>query len=130
MVVEVDGGTDDVLRTLPACCRRASMCRMDAGTQVVLLVLVIGVVMLLAGSLAGAARRRQTRTEAGLAALERKVDAIVGHLGVAVPEPRYPEVERLLAQGQQVAAVKRYREQTGADLLTAKNAVDELARRR
>jgi ribosomal protein L7/L12 len=36
----------------------------------------------------------------------------------------------LLEEGKQIAAVKAYREATGADLLTAKNAVDELARRR
>jgi ribosomal protein L7/L12 len=36
----------------------------------------------------------------------------------------------LLAEGRQVAAVKAYREATGADLRTAKDAVDELARQR
>ena len=102
---------------------------MDAGTQVVLLVLLIGVSMVLVSSLTSAAQKRQSRTEARLATLERKVDAIVDHLGVVVPEPRYPEVERLVAADQQVAAVRRYRQDTGADLVTAKNAVDEIARR-
>ena len=103
---------------------------MDAGTQVVLLVLLVGVAMLLVSSLIGSAQRRQTRTEARLAELQRTVDALAEHLGVTVPEPQHPEVERLLAAGQQVAAVKAYRQATGADLLTARNAVEELARRR
>ena len=105
------------------------MSGMDAGTQVVLSVLLLGVLLLLASSLAGATQRRQQRLAAQLATLERKVDAIVDHLGVVVPEPRYPEVERLLAAGQQVAAIKAYREQTGTDLVTARDAVDALARR-
>jgi ribosomal protein L7/L12 len=90
--------------------------------------LVICLLLLVAGARAGAARDR-ARTEARLAALERKVDAVLDHLGVVVPEPRYPEVEQLLAEGRQVAAVKAYREQTGADLLTAKQAVDGIAER-
>ena len=102
---------------------------MDTGTQIVLLVLLIGVFVVLVGTLTGAAQKRQSRTEARLAALERKVDALVDHLGVVVPQPTYPEVQRLAAAGQQVAAIKRYREETGADLVTAKNAVDEIARR-
>lgn len=106
------------------------MAGMDAGTQVVLLVLVIGLLMLLVSSLASAAQRRQARTDVRLAALERKIDAVVDHLGVVVPHPQHPEVERLLAAGQQLAAIKQYRQDTGADLVTAKNAVDELARRR
>jgi ribosomal protein L7/L12 len=90
--------------------------------------LTVAVLLLLAGARAGAARDR-ARSEARLAALERKVDAVLDHLGVVVPEPRHPAVERLLAEGQQIAAVKAYREETGADLLTAKRAVDGLAQR-
>jgi ribosomal protein L7/L12 len=59
-----------------------------------------------------------------------KLDAIVAHLGVVVPEPRHPEVERRLAQGAPIRAVKAYREATGAGLVEAKNAVDEIDRRR
>ncbi len=90
--------------------------------------LTVAVLLLLTGARAGAARDR-VRSEARLAALERKVDAVLDHLGVVVPEPRHPAVERLLAEGQQIAAVKAYREETGADLLTAKRAVDGLAQR-
>lgn len=97
---------------------------MDAGTQVVLLVLAVGLLMVLSAGAAG----QRARTQVRLAALERKVDAIAAHLGV--PEPRYPEVDRLVDQGQQVAAIKEYREATGADLLTAEKAVDQIARDR
>jgi hypothetical protein len=90
--------------------------------------LAVGILLLLAGTRAGAARDR-ARSEARLGALERKVDAVLDHLGVVVPEPRHPEVERLLTAGRPIAAVKAYREGTGADLLTAKRAVDELAQR-
>jgi ribosomal protein L7/L12 len=58
------------------------------------------------------------------------VDAIAAQLGVTVADPEPPEVLGLLAEGRQIAAVKAYREATGADLRTAKDAVDELARRR
>jgi ribosomal protein L7/L12 len=90
--------------------------------------LTVAILLLLAGARARAARDR-ARAESRLAALERKVDAVLDHLGVVVPEPRHPQVERLLAEGRQIAAVKAYREVTGADLLTAKRAVDELAQR-
>ncbi len=64
------------------------------------------------------------------AAIERKLDLVLGHLGVTVPEERHEEVERLLAEGRMIHAVKVYRERTGASLLDARNAVEEIARRR
>jgi ribosomal protein L7/L12 len=94
-----------------------------------LVVLVVGVLLLTAGGMPGAARER-VRTARRLAAIERTLDAVAAHLGVTVTEPELPEVMLLLEEGKQIAAVKAYREATGADLLTAKNAVDELARRR
>ncbi len=62
--------------------------------------------------------------------IDAKLDAVVAHLGVVVPEPRYPQVERLLAEGHPIRAVKAYREQTGAGLVEAKGAVDEIERGR
>jgi ribosomal protein L7/L12 len=94
-----------------------------------LAVLVVGVLLLTAGGMPGAARER-VRTARRLAAIERTLDAVAAHLGVTVTEPELPQVMLLLEEGKQIAAVKAYREATGADLLTAKNAVDELARRR
>jgi ribosomal protein L7/L12 len=73
------------------------------------------------------AERRQMRR---LALVERKLDAVLDHLGVQVPEPHLEQVETLLRQGKTIHAVKAYREATGADLREAKEAVDRLAGRR
>ncbi|WP_299953111.1 hypothetical protein [uncultured Modestobacter sp.] len=94
-----------------------------------LVVLAAGLLMMLLARAEVVAARRRGQAAAQLAALERKVDAIAEHLGVVVPDPHHPEVVLLLDQGQQVAAIRQYREETGADLLTAKNAVEEMARR-
>ena len=91
--------------------------------------LVLGVVLLIGAESVGSARER-ARTAGRIASIERTVDAIAAHLGVTVPDPQPPEVLSLLAEGKDIAAVKAYREATGADLRTAKEAVDELARRR
>lgn len=51
-------------------------------------------------------------------------------LGRAAREgPDLREVEALVAQGQLLVAIKRFRELTGADLRASKAAVEELARR-
>ena len=101
----------------------------DHWTLTASVLLVVALLLTGLSAQSGAARER-ARTTARLASLERKVDAIAAHLGIVEPEPRYPEVERLIAAGKRIAAVKAYREETGADLLTAKNAVDTLAGRR
>ncbi len=60
--------------------------------------------------------------------LERKVDAIAAHLGLATAEVEgVEEIDALLREGKLIAAVARYRELTGADLLEAKQAVDRRA---
>jgi ribosomal protein L7/L12 len=100
-------------------------------TWLPVVLLALGALLLLGSTSArSAAAAERTRLATRLAAVERTVQAIADHLGVVVPEERHPEVERLLGQGKEIAAVKAYREATGADLLTAKRAVDELARRR
>ena len=71
----------------------------------------------------------QAAVERRLAAIERKVDAAMAHLGIADEEPTYPEVEALVRQGRQIQAVKAYRERTGAGLAEAKRAVDAMAAR-
>ena len=102
---------------------------MDSWAFAGCLVLFLGLVLLGLSARSAAARER-ARAAGRLAALERKVDAIAEHLGVRVPEPHHPEVLSLLDRGEHVKAIRAYREATGADLLTAKNAVDEIARRR
>lgn len=64
-----------------------------------------------------------------LALVERKLDAVLDHLGVEVPEPHMEQVAALLGQGKTIQAIKAYREATGADLREAKEAVDRLGGR-
>jgi len=60
--------------------------------------------------------------------LEQQVQFLARHLGVTLDElPSLDEVGELLRRGDKLEAIERYREMTGADLATAKAAVDELA---
>ena len=92
----------------------------------VLLPLVL--VVLVAGSGRRAAAEYQTRR---LAAIERKLDLVIEHLGLQEPGLDAPAavVQELLA-GRKIQAIKVYREATGATLKEAKDAVEEVARRR
>ncbi|MCC6675911.1 MAG: hypothetical protein IT436_02090 [Phycisphaerales bacterium] len=66
-----------------------------------------------------------------LARLERKLDLILEHLGLELPgSDELQEVRDLAARGpaHTIAAIKRYREITGASLYDAKAAIDEMAR--
>ncbi len=76
------------------------------------------------------AARRQRETAARLRRVERKLDLVLDHLGLTVPEPALPEVVAQLERGQKIAAVKAYREATGEGLREAKEAVDRLAAQR
>ena len=63
---------------------------------------------------------------------ERKVEAVLGELGISVPERETDvpeEVIDCLRQGNKIAAIKFYRETTGASLKEAKKAVEEIANR-
>jgi ribosomal protein L7/L12 len=84
---------------------------------VVLLVVVVGL-----GS--SATERRLSRR---LERMERKLDAIVAQLGVTVEEPGLAEVAALVREGKKIQAIKVYRENTGADLKEARDAVERLA---
>ncbi|OJF13444.1 hypothetical protein EDD30_5921 [Couchioplanes caeruleus] len=96
--------------------------------SVSVVVLLLGLVAL-ALSASGTIRREQHRTAVRLAAVERKLDAMLAHVGAVVPEATYPAVEELVRRQRVVEAVRAYREETGADLLTAKQAVDAIAAR-
>jgi ribosomal protein L7/L12 len=89
----------------------------------------IGLLMVMVGNVQSAQSRERARTQQRLAELDRKVDAIIAHLGVVVPEPDQPEIRRLIQQGRKIQAIKLYRQTSGADLATAKHAVEDLARR-
>ncbi|MEU1628989.1 ribosomal protein L7/L12 [Streptomyces sp. NPDC020096] len=67
------------------------------------------------------------RIDRRLDQLERKLDAILDHLGIEVAGPDLRKVDELLQEGKTIAAIKAYREATGAGLKEAKDAVDEMA---
>lgn len=61
--------------------------------------------------------------------IERKLDLIMGHLGLHLPEdPWEQEARALIAKGRTIEAIKRVRELTGAGLKEAKAMVDGLQR--
>jgi len=94
---------------------------MDSWEEILLVIATIGAIAGAAG--AWLQDRRGSRAE--LAAIQRKLDLVMDHLGIAPPEQ--DEVLRHLAHGRTVEAVRAYREQTGASLLEAKQAVDRIA---
>jgi ribosomal protein L7/L12 len=61
-----------------------------------------------------------------LARLERKVDAILKHLGVEANADVTPEVLELVKAGKKIEAIKRYRDETGVGLKEAKEYVESL----
>ena len=65
-----------------------------------------------------------------LAALERKVDLIMRHLGITEPAPEVnPLVLQELQAGRKIQAIKVYRELTGAGLREAKDEVEAIEAR-
>jgi ribosomal protein L7/L12 len=87
---------------------------------------VLGGSMLFLGDRGQARQREATR----LAAIERKLDVVMRHLGAEEPAPEEPEVVQLLERGAKIQAVKIYRERTGTGLAEAKEAVERIARDR
>ncbi|MFC9241248.1 ribosomal protein L7/L12 [Streptomyces decoyicus] len=73
--------------------------------------------------------RRTKAVDRRLQRLERKVDLLLAHAGVAEPEdPKMAEIDDLLAQGKKIQAIKVHREVTGSDLVEAKEAVERRMR--
>jgi hypothetical protein len=71
---------------------------------------------------------RDVRQDARLEALERRVAAILEHLGLGDPVPAAPvgvsdHVAELARSGRTVKAIKAHMDATGADLRTAGEAV-------
>ncbi|TQJ22007.1 hypothetical protein FBZ33_2251 [Micromonospora sp. A202] len=67
--------------------------------------------------------KRSSATQ--LAAVQRKLDLVMDHLGIVAPVES--EVVRHLESGRVIQAVRVYRQQTGASLVEAKQAVDRIA---
>jgi ribosomal protein L7/L12 len=94
-----------------------------------LLGLGVAVIALVAVTASAGRREAERRQIRRLALVERKLDAVLDHLGVEVHEPHLEQVEVLLGQGKTIQAIKAYREATGADLREAKEAVDRISGR-
>jgi ribosomal protein L7/L12 len=74
---------------------------------------------------AGAWFQERRSSAAQMATLHRKLDSIMDHLGI--PAPELPEVIRHVDNGRKVEAIRAYRQETGASLVEAKQAVDRIA---
>ncbi|MEU6074347.1 hypothetical protein [Micromonospora sp. NPDC047074] len=90
--------------------------------EIVLTALLVAVVALLAAQLPGAGQ--QARTAYRLAEIERRLQLVMDHLGVVDTAPVPPEVRDHLARGDKIKAIAAYRKATGADLRSAKEAVE------
>jgi hypothetical protein len=101
---------------------------MVPGVDYTLIALGVAVVLVAVTSSAGR-RETERRQMRRLALVERKLDALLDHLGVEVPQPHLERVEELLGRGRTIEAIKAYREATGTDLREAKEAVDRLGGR-
>jgi hypothetical protein len=85
--------------------------------------LVVGLFLVVLGTSwtnAGSNNRRR------LGRLERKVDLILGHLGLDPNEDVNLKIMELMNAGHKIQAIKLYREQTGAGLKEAKDYVERL----
>jgi ribosomal protein L7/L12 len=102
-----------------------------AGMEWVVPFAVMLPLVLLALVVASGRRSAADRQAQRLAAVERKLDLIMTHLGIREPEPDLPAavLQELLA-GRRIQAIKEYREATGVGLKEAKDAVELLARQR
>ncbi|MGW0564184.1 hypothetical protein ACWDZ4_27165 [Streptomyces sp. NPDC003016] len=90
--------------------------------DIVIALLVVALVALLVS----ANEHRLRRTHHRVARLEQKLDLVMEQLGIHVPDPATDQVAALVREGKKIQAIKLYRETTGSDLLTAKNAVDRM----
>ncbi len=92
---------------------------MDLVVLTLILVTVVGLLLTQAPS-----RRESARTAYRLAEVERRLALVMDHLGVVDTDPLPAEVREHLGQGDKIKAIAAYRKLTGADLLSAKTAVE------
>jgi ribosomal protein L7/L12 len=92
-----------------------------------LLILILAVSLVLVLPLLLRDDKRKARR---LAAIERKLQLVMDHLGVVEQQPAMPDVVRQLECGKKIQAIKAYRDETGAGLQEAKAAVENMARER
>ncbi|MGC4805570.1 hypothetical protein [Micromonospora sp. DT233] len=92
--------------------------------EIILGILMTAVVLLLAAQ--SAAGRPDRRTAYRLSEIERRLELVMKHLGVADDRPAAPGVREHLARGEKIQAIKAYRQATGVDLRTAKESVEAM----
>jgi hypothetical protein len=111
---------------------------------------LVGVAAMITIGFAAALGTTRRRIEKRLATIERQLQVALYRLGTPPdvppqphpaqplppssprppPPPELGDVVALMAQGRKIQAIKVYRERTGVGLKQAKDAVEELARRR
>ncbi|HWS36031.1 MAG TPA: hypothetical protein VN408_25260 [Actinoplanes sp.] len=96
--------------------------------EILTFTLIAPLMLLIALIVHSAAQNRHTRTLQRIAGIERKLDLIMAHHGITLPEPEHPDVVEHLRGGRKIHAVKAYRDRTGAGLAEAKEAVEQIAR--
>ncbi|MFJ6197043.1 DUF6793 family protein [Micromonospora sp. NPDC092111] len=72
-------------------------------------------------------RDRQDRSTLRLVEIERRLQLMMDQLGIVDQGPALPGVREHLARGDKIKAIKAYRQATGVDLRTAKEAVEAMA---
>ncbi|MDO3700426.1 hypothetical protein Q3W71_01885 [Micromonospora sp. C28SCA-DRY-2] len=87
-----------------------------------LTVLLLGVAALLIAILARTPQ--QSHLAYRLGEIERRLQLVMDHLGVPDPNPVPAEVRQHLVRGDKIKAIAAYRKLTGADLRSAKAAVE------
>ncbi|MBH1937850.1 ribosomal protein L7/L12 [Streptomyces sp. AV19] len=89
---------------------------------------VLLLVFPLLGLLAWSIESRIDRVSRKVTRLERKVDLILGQLGIREEDHELARIAELAGKGETIKAIKAYRELTGDGLKEAKVAVERLPR--
>lgn len=75
----------------------------------------------------GVVRLVTSEERARWARIERKLDALLTHLNIQMPEEdSLTDIRDLAATGRKIEAIKLYRERTGTGLSEAMRAIDEM----
>ena len=93
---------------------------MDAQTGLLIAILVLQLILFVSLKAGG------QRSDGRIPRLDRKLDAILAHLGVKFEDKPGEIIRPLLLSGNKIAAIKEYRRITGVGLKEAKEAVDAM----
>ena len=63
-------------------------------------------------------------TPPAVARIERKLDLLLEHLGIQVPDGLSPRVRAAIMAGRKIEAIKLHREETGLGLREAKDRIE------